>query len=292
MIDRVRRSSATISLAAILAATAWLAGPSLAVRAAGPSSAVADAALEPPAAELATIATSMELSLLTWLNRDRSAIGLRPLRRDTALAGLADDRAGRMAGLGVLSHDLAGGDIGAALAARGVVWYRFAENIGTTTALWGPDAASYIYRLWRDSPSHWAEMTSGQLNYIGIAVAYRPTDGSTYASLVFTESPDRTPPIARMTSARALTSSTGTAAVFTWRGSDPLLQTQTAGLRDFDVQYRVDAGSWRLLRNDTTATSITLARRPPGHSYWLRVRARDRQGNVSAWSKALRVVVP
>ena len=40
-----------------------------------------------------------------------------------------------------------------------------------------------------------------------------------------------------------------------------MLQTHTAGLRDFDVQYRIDSGSWRTLRNDTTTRSLTLTDR-------------------------------
>ena len=32
---------------------------------------------------------------------------------------------------------------------------------------------------------------------------------------------------------------------WSWNGYDPRLQTHTAGLRDFDVQYRVGYGSWR-----------------------------------------------
>ena len=234
---------------------------------------------------------SMGLAVLTWMNRDRSALGLRPLRRDRTLGSLATDRAARLAGLGILTHELAGIDIGASLDARGVRWFRFAEDIGMTSAPWGTSAANSLYQLWKASPAHWAEITSGQLNYFGIAFAYRPENGATYASIVFTESPDHTAPVALMMSAQAVPSSGATAAVYTWRGSDPLLQTHTAGLLDFDLQYRLDGGEWRTLRDTTTTTSLTLKRRPPGHSYWVRVRGRDRRGNVSGWSRAMRVVV-
>ena len=78
---------------------------------------------------------------------------------------------------------------------------------------------------------------------------------------------------------------------WTWSGYDPRLQTHTAGLRDFDVQYRVGWASWVLLRDNTTQTSITLANRPGGRSYALRVRATDRRGNVGVWSREARIWV-
>ena len=50
----------------------------------------------------------------------------------------------------------------------------------------------------------------------------------------------------------------GTTITFSWSGYDPKLQKRTAGLRSFDLQYRVNGGSWRTIRDNTTATSITL----------------------------------
>jgi uncharacterized protein YkwD len=286
MTDRARRWLASGSLAAFLAATAWMTGPSLrhdaGARAAG--------AWSPGAST--TPEASMTSAILGWLNRDRAALGLSLLRRDPALASIAVDRARRMAGLGVLSHSIAGPDIGGALTALGVEWYGFAEDIGLTTAPLGSYAAANLYSLWRESPPHWAALMSGQLNYLGIAVAYRPEGNCTYASIVFAEAVDRTAPLATMAAARAAAGSTGTTAVFSWRGSDPVLQTHTAGLRSFDLEYRIDAGGWRSLRTGTTETTIRLARRPPGHTYAVRVRPRDGRGNLSAWSRPLRVVVP
>jgi hypothetical protein len=63
-------------------------------------------------------------------------------------------------------------------------------------------------------------------------------------------------------------------------------------LRDYDVLYRVNGGSWTTLRNDTTQTSITLANRPHGRYYSIIVRANDRRGNVGAWSSESRIWVP
>lgn len=297
------RALAAAAIAVLLVPAAWVAGPPSPVGAVAliavpaPTATASGIPIRPapvPAALASTTsptATSIERSLLTWLNRDRVALGLRPLRADTPVARLAGERAARLAGIGILSHQYAGGDLGSALSGRGVEWYRYGENIGTSTATWGLQAASMIYALWRASPEHWTAMTSETLNYVGIGVAYRSENGATYASIVFTESPDHTAPWARLTSARTLTSTTGTAASFAWRGADPVLQSHTAGLRTFDVQYRVDAGPWRIVRSGTTTTVLTLPRRPPGHAYWLRVRARDGRGNLSAWSRPLRVIV-
>lgn len=239
----------------------------------------------------ASVAASMAAALLARLNRDRAARGLRPLRSETRHVRTATERAGRMAATGTLSHSI-GGDLGTELTSAGIRWFQYGEDIGTVGAAWGAPAADMLYDLWRASPAHWSAMMSDRFAYVGIGVARRTTDGTTWASLVFTESPDVTPPVTRMTSARAVVTSAGTAAVYAWRGADPLLQTHTAGFRDFDVAYRVDAGSWRVIRAASTTTSMTLALRPHGHSYWVRVRGRDRAGNVSAWSPAVRVVVP
>ena len=285
MTDRLRRASASLSLAATIAAAAWLAGPTLADAAVATSPTTAT-----PTAD--ATASSMASSLLTWLNADRVAIGLRPLRRDGFLVTLAGDRAAHLAGLGVLSHERAGGDIGSLLDARGVPWYGWSEDLGSTSVAWGTGAARFLYAMWRASPEHWATITSPALNYLGIGVALRAATGTTYASIVFTEQADLTPPVVAMTGARGIVGPTGTATVFTWRGVDPVLQTHTVGLRDFDVEYRVDGGEWRVIRSGTRTTSVTLGARPGGHSYWVRVRAHDRRGNLSHWSRALRVVVP
>ena len=131
-------------------------------------------------------------------------------------------------------------------------------------------------------------MFSSSYNYVGIGFAYRSATKTTYASVVFTDSKDHTAPTARNVS---LTRS-GTTIRFAWTGADPRLQTRTAGLRSFDVQYRVGTGAWRTIRNDTTARSLTLYNRAHGHWYSFRVQSADRRGNLSKWTSATRVWVP
>ena len=240
-----------------------------------------------PAPAAAGTAGTMEASILAWINRDRQARGLRPLYRDYRLADLAGDRAAVLASKRILSHS-APGDLGAQLAARSIQWFRYGEALGVTSYPWGTDAASHLFGMWKRSSAHWALLMSSSYNYIGIGVAYRSASRETYASIVLTESVDRTPPWARMQDAGR----SRTDVWWTWAGADRLLQTRTSGLRDFDVQYRLDWGRWVLLRDNTTRTSITLYGRPRGHSYAVRVRATDRRGNVGAWSPELRLTVP
>ena len=233
-------------------------------------------------------ASSMAASVLIWLNRDRVAQGLVPLRNWSALATLATERASRMASTGTLSHQAAGGNLGSVLSARGIQWYRFGEIIGASTYPWGGQAANNIYSLWKGSPTHRPLMFSASYNYVGIGFAYRSATNTTYASVVFSESRDHTAAVAR----NGTLTRSGATVTFAWSGYDPQLQTHTAGLRSFDVQYRVDSGTWRTIRNDTTARTVTLGSRPSGHWYAFRVQAADRRGNLSKWTSATRIWVP
>jgi hypothetical protein len=88
------------------------------------------------------------------------------------------------------------------------------------------------------------------------------------------------------------TSRTGDDVRWTWRGWDAALQRRTSGVASFDVQYRVDKGAFSTVESTTTATERSAANRSAGHWYGLRVRAKDRAGNVGAWSSEMRIWVP
>jgi len=253
----------------------------------GPAAA---ATIPPPTAIAAptATATAMAASVLGRLNRDRAARGLFPLRTWSVLASLANERAASMAMTGTMSHDAAGGNVTSVLSARGIQSYGSGEIIGASTYPWGSRAASNVYTLWKGSPTHRAIMFSSRYNYVGVAFVYRAATKTTYASLVFSESKDHTGAAARNLSLRRR----GTTITFAWTGHDPRLQTHTAGLRSFDVQYRVDGGGWRTIRNDTTHRSLTMHGRPHGHWYSFRVQAADRRGNLSRWTGAKRIWVP
>jgi hypothetical protein len=69
-----------------------------------------------------------------------------------------------------------------------------------------------------------------------------------------------------------------------WSGNDG-----TAGVADYDVQYRVGgSGSWTDWKTGTTDTSAVFGPSSPvtvqrDQTYFFRVRARDNAGNVSAY---------
>ena len=238
-----------------------------------------------PGTTSAATATAPERQIMTDINEARAARGLVPLRSDWRLWVLADDRAKAMASADVLSHGVAG-SIESSLDRRGIQSYRRGEVIAYSS-MSGSAGAAHLFELWASSPPHWALLTSGSFNYLGVGLA-TSSSGRTYGSIVLTESKDRTGARARMVSATV----TGDDIRWTWRGSDPRLQTHTAGLRDFAVQLRTDRGSWRTVTTATTSTRRTILNRPGGHWYGLRVRARDRAGNVGPWSAELRVWVP
>ena len=233
-----------------------------------------------------TTVSQAESSVIGWINAARTSRGLAPLRYDSKLTSLAGYRAGRMASTNTMSHTIAG-NLGSQLNSYNVNWYRYGEDIGWSTASWPSTSAKAIFNAWMNSSGHRALILSSRFNYIGVGLAYRSSNRKTFSSAVFAETSDHTKAVGRVTSARR----SGDDIRFTWSGYDPRLQTHTAGLRDFDVLYRVGSGSWRLVRNNTTATSMYLSNRPTGY-YSVRVRATDRRGNVGAWSSVSRIWVP
>ena len=256
----------SIALAFVLVAPVWISRPT-------------------PVA--ASTESSMSSTILGLLNQDRSAAGLVPYRVDSRLAGLATNRAQWMASTGDMSHNSYGGAIFDAVAMVGVNAYSSAEAVGSTTATFGPDAGTYLYGLWRGSPEHWGFMMSSTFNYIGVGVGYQASTGASYASLVFAEAPDVSSPVVQMTGSGL----SGHTVFYTWTGRDGQLQTHTAGLANFDVEYRVDTGVWKVISAHTTATQIIIANRIPGHTYSVRVRDRDRRNNLSSWSSTRTVRV-
>ena len=238
-------------------------------------------------ASAATSASGAEAMIIGWVNTSRSAAGLVPLRGDGDLAYIAGVRASRMASANTLTHTV-GGVLQTQLSSRGVQWYRYGETIGLSSAAWTVDAARTIYRGWMSSAPHRALLMSNRFNYIGLGLAYRSSNARTFGSAVMTESLDHTGAVARITGTRR----SGDDVSWTWSGYDPRLQTHHAGLRDFDVQYRVGSGDWRTIRDNTTSTSLTLRDRVHGRTYAIRVRATDRRGNVGRWTAASKIWVP
>ena len=235
----------------------------------------------------ASTASNMEQQILSLMNTDRVAAGLVAYRRDKDLAYVAGKRAARMASLRTLSHSAAGPSLSSQLSNYGIQWYDWGEAIGATSYPWGSKAAANLYKMWKASAPHRALMMSTGYNYVGVGVA-RASNGTTYASIVFTDSKDHTGALGRTVSVAA----SGTTVTYSWTGADVKLQKRTAGLRSFDIQIRVDGGTWRTLRNDTTDRGLSLADRAKGHWYGFRVQAADQRGNLGLWSGEAKVWVP
>lgn len=239
-----------------------------------------------PAANATSVSTA-ESSIIGWINSARSARGLVPLRPHSSLASISGLRASRMARYNTMSHSI-GGNLASQLNAYNISWYRYGENIGWSTAGWPSSSARAIFNMWMNSPSHKALILSDRFNYIGVGLAYRSSNRKTFGAAVFAETVDYTRAVGRMTGGTR----SGNDLRWTWSGYDPKLQTHTAGLRNYDVQYRINYGTWVTLRNDTTSTSLSLPDRSRGRSYAVRVRATDRRGNVGAWSAEKRLWIP
>ncbi len=246
-------------------------------------------ALVPVAAVNGATITDFEHRVLDQINGARVSRGLVPLRTDGRLWDLAGDRATIMASRNVLSHTVAGA-LGTSLTRRGISRYSYGETIAYTTTRGWAAAADAIVKLWRNSAPHWALLMSSKYNYVGVGAGTSLVEPPG----VRVDGPDRVPGSLRGTRldhgrhpdrqrrrldvAAAATSS---------------LQTHTAGLRDFTVQLRRGTGSWVTLATNTTATATDHAgTSPTGTAYYLRVRARDRNGNIGAWSAIRRIWVP
>jgi uncharacterized protein YkwD len=238
-----------------------------------------------PSVAQASTASTMQVELLGWINNARVSRGLVPLKVWGPLASLAADRAATMASTGVLSHPSC---LACVYTSRGIQWYSLAEDISETSYPWGDQAALSIFNGWKNSSGHWAILMSSTLNYIGIGVAYRSSNHTTFAAADLSESLDRTKPWAKMRSSGR----SGSTVSWSWTGADTRLQTHTAGLKNFDVEYRVDGGTWTVIRSGTTATSLSIGSRAGGHYYGLRVRSRDYRGYVSSYTAELRIWVP
>jgi uncharacterized protein YkwD len=235
----------------------------------------------------ASAATDAEWLVVDLINADRVRAGLVPLRRHWDLASISGYRASRMADKNVLSHS-AGGNLGTQLENRDVHWYRYGEAIGYSVKAWANTAARNLHEMWMASSTHRALLMSSRFNYVGVGLALRSSNGRTYGSVVLAESLDRNGARSWFLEADI----DGDDITWSWSGADLPLQTHTAGLRDFDVQYRAGNNAWTTMRNDSTLRTATLWNRTSGVSYALRIRATDRRGNVGAWTPELRVKLP
>ncbi|MFN3847007.1 MAG: CAP domain-containing protein [Paracoccaceae bacterium] len=120
-------------------------------------------------------ATTLESGMIQWINQQRQANGLNPLKPSSKLKSAAQGHACDMATRGYFSHQRAGGpDLSGRVKSNGYRFRRVAENIAKSRAADVGAAAN----IWRKSPPHWSNILKPGVSEIGLGVA---TDGgSTY----------------------------------------------------------------------------------------------------------------
>jgi uncharacterized protein YkwD len=228
--------------------------------------------------------SAAERSVLSLTNTRRANAGLVSLKPDWRLFALARERATYMAQTDTFSHVQADGTtVFDLMSDEKIAWYAGGEIIAWNTAASLDYSASYAVKAWMDSTSHRAIVLSSGYNYVGFGLAISPTTGRRYWAGVYLKGPDRTGAWAKVAStSKSVIDSTSAKVTVKWTGNDTRLQVLTAGLRYYQVQTRRDGGSWSsgIL---TTATSIsrTWSR---GHTYDVRIRARDKVYNWGAWA--------
>jgi hypothetical protein len=101
--------------------------------------------------------------------------------------------------------------------------------------------------------------------------------------IVDTSLPKATTPKPALRTGTALPSTSTTQPLLlriTWTGSD-----SGSGVANYDVQRSYDGAAYTTIKSAFTATSLDWTMNP-GHTYKFRVRARDKAGNVGAWTTA------
>ncbi len=276
-----------IAVGALVAPTGPAARPALGAAQPVTGQPVADAA---NAADLSLAAA--ESNLVSMINADRAAAGLRPLRVDTRLSAIARERSASMAAAGRLSHVQSDGRTMVDLIrANGITWYAAGETIGWNNRSSLPASTSVVNQDWMNSAEHAAIIRSTAYNYLGVGLSLTAR-GNRYWTAIFIRGPDRTAPWAKMVAPTAgsyatLLSGRGVRHVtWNWTGDDRPLAALTSGLRSFEVQRQVDDGAWVSIWTSTTScrwsSSVWV-----GHRFSVRVRARDRAGNVGDWSSPM-----
>jgi uncharacterized protein YkwD len=132
-----------------------------------------------PAPTNAATASYMEGLILKWVNNARANRGIGPLHTTTRLTNLAGDRAATLASTKNLVHPSC---LSCTFRSYGISFTKCGEVIGMTTYPWGYDAARSIYLGWKRSSTHWTILMSRGFHRIGIGVAYRSSDRSTWAA--------------------------------------------------------------------------------------------------------------
>lgn len=167
-------------------------------------------------------------------------------------------------GSGVTAYDVYESTTGGLLGAR-------VASVGASSTVWASGSLT-------NGASYYFEVVARNINGAGPA--------STQVSAVA----DASAPVVTVTSPSTLFQ-LGTAVTVRYGASDTV-----SGVASYDVQYRAASwnsgfGGYTTVSSATTATSRSMTG-APGREYCFHVRARDRAGNVSAWSADRCAVLP
>ena len=249
---------------------------------------IAATVVGPAAAALPVLDSStliqVELHPGSLVNAERGGHGLVALEFDPDVMAIAEQRAETMAATDLLSHtNPDGSSVFDAIVEAGIPWFGAGEVIGWNSYQSVTDSAAQVVAAWLESPGHRAVLLSADFNYVGFGVAVSPTTGYRYYAGVFLKRTDRTGAWVKSggTSVVPL-DATRSRVTVRWTGGDPLLQVLTAGVQDYEIQRRVVGGVWRAL-GLRTGTSVTETL-PRARTYEYRIRARDKAGNIGAWT--------
>lgn len=130
-------------------------------------------------ASTASTASYMESLIIGWVNNARAARGLPKLTVGTLLMRVAGDRATSMANGAPFAHPSC---LSCLLRKYGISFSRCGEVIAWNNYAWGYTAARSVFNQWRNSPAHWSILMSWSYKRIGIGIAYRSRDASTFAA--------------------------------------------------------------------------------------------------------------
>jgi len=227
-----------------------------------------------------------ETRALALIADARGVSGVPALRSDWGLAAIARRRAVDMRDRGYFAHASPDGyTVFDMLDAAAVAWSSGAEVIGWNDVPTADASAARVVADWLASPSHRGDLLAPDSDRIGLASAYDPVSRRRTWAAVLVVSADRTAPVAavRIAGIGPRDGSGRRAVTVAWTAWDDPGAGIATGVRDVTVQVRVGSGWWRTALQDGPGSHVHL-RLPADRIVAVRVRARDRAGNMGAWA--------
>jgi uncharacterized protein YkwD len=132
-----------------------------------------------PAPASASTASYMESLIVKWVNNARANRGVAPLKVGSLLVDLAGDRAVTISKTQTLAHPSC---LSCVFRSYGISFSMCGEVLAWTSYPWGYQAARNIFNGWKGSPSHWSILMSPSFHRIGVGVAYRSANHTTWAA--------------------------------------------------------------------------------------------------------------